>query len=375
MRVLHINAGNLSGGVETVLVTLATHRDLCPQMESHFAVSFKGRLTEELQAAGAPVHDLGEVRIRNPLVVRRSRHVLRGLLDRERFDVAVCHSAWSQAIFGKVVQAAQIPLVLWLHDAANGQHWLDKMARRTPPDLVLCNSNFTAGTVPKLYSDIAVELLNYPIAAPQQHYSDSERDAVRDELNTPRDATVIIQVSRLEPYKGHVLHLEALGQLKQLPDWFCWQVGGAQRPKEAHYLAELEAIATRLGIADRIRFVGQRSDVPRLLAAADIHCQPNAGPEPFGITFIEALYAHLPVVTTAIGGACEIVDDSCGALVSEASPSALATSLRCLIQDRAQCKRLGGSGPSRARELCDPLTQMAKLNDVLTSLAHLGVAA
>jgi glycosyltransferase involved in cell wall biosynthesis len=49
-----------------------------------------------------------------------------------------------------------------------------------------------------------------------------------------------------------------------------------------------------------------RSDVARLLAAADIHCQPNIGPEPFGITFIEALYAGLPLVTTSIGGAIEM---------------------------------------------------------------------
>ncbi len=72
----------------------------------------------------------------------------------------------------------------------------------------------------------------------------------------------------------------------------------------------------------------------RLLAAADIHCQPNTGPEPFGITFIEALYAGLPVVTTSIGGALEIVDGSCGMLVEPNDPAALAGALRRLIEDR-----------------------------------------
>ena len=56
----------------------------------------------------------------------------------------------------------------------------------------------------------------------------------------------------------------------------------------------------------------QRDDVPRLLAAADIFCQPNLGPEPFGIGFVEALSAGLPVITTATGGALEIVDGDCG---------------------------------------------------------------
>ena len=49
----------------------------------------------------------------------------------------------------------------------------------------------------------------------------------------------------------------------------------------------------------------------RLLAAADVFCQPNSGPEPFGIVFVEALYAGLPVIATAIGGAQEIVDAAC----------------------------------------------------------------
>jgi glycosyltransferase involved in cell wall biosynthesis len=49
-----------------------------------------------------------------------------------------------------------------------------------------------------------------------------------------------------------------------------------------------------LRIADRVRFAGQRDDVPRLLAAADLHCQPNSSPEPFGVAFVEALAAGLP---------------------------------------------------------------------------------
>ena len=75
--------------------------------------------------------------------------------------------------------------------------------------------------------------------------------------------------------------------------------------------AELKAIADRGGVADRVRFLGQRSDVPRLMAAADVFCQPNAGPEPFGVVFVEALYAGLPVVTSAFGGAVEVVERPC----------------------------------------------------------------
>src|SRR6202007_1965732 len=99
-------------------------------------------------------------------------------------------------------------------------------------------------------------------------------------------------------------------------------------------LAEVhERVASR-GLGERIRFLGQRSDVPQLLAAADIHCQPNTGPEPFGVAFIEAMYAGLPVVTTAMGGALEIVQEECGVLVPPDDPQALADALLPLIRDK-----------------------------------------
>jgi glycosyltransferase involved in cell wall biosynthesis len=145
-------------------------------------------------------------------------------------------------------------------------------------------------------------------------------------------------------------------------------VGGAQRPHEKRYLKGLRAEAAALGIGSRVNFLGQRSDVARLLAAADIHCQPNTGPEPFGITFVEALYAGLPVVTTAIGGALEIVDGSCGMLVAPNDPAALAGALRRLIEDRELRARLGAAGPARAKALCDPQAQMLALARALTKL-------
>jgi glycosyltransferase involved in cell wall biosynthesis len=118
------------------------------------------------------------------------------------------------------------------------------------------------------------------------------------------------------------------------------------------------------GSGERVNFLGQRGDVARLLAA-DIHCQPNTGPKPFGITFIEALYAGLPVVTTSIGGAMEIVDGSCGMLVAPHDPAALAGALRALIEDGELRARLGEAGPARAATLCDPARQMARLAEIL----------
>lgn len=366
MRVLHVHAGNIYGGVETMLLTLVRQRNLCPAMETSFALCFAGRFSEELTAAGASVDQLGAVRIRQPLSVRRARRNLKELLGRKTFDVVVTHSCWSQAIFGPAVRAAGVPLVFYLHSPPDGGHWLERLARRTVPDLALCNSEFTAASL--LYPRVRSEIVYCPVSQPGSSYPDADIKQVRAELQTPEDGTVIIQVSRMEAWKGQTQHLEALSLLKDLPGWICWQVGGAQTPGEKKYLQGLKETANRLGIAGRMRFLGHRRDVADLLASTDIFCQPNNGPEPFGITFIEALYAGLPLVTTDIGGAREIIDDTCGVLVPRGDARSLATTLRRLIQEPALRVKLGTAGPSRASALCDPATQMNRFCEALGSV-------
>ena len=362
MRVLHVHSGNLYGGAETALSTLARFRHLAPSMEMSVALCFEGQIAEELRAAGIEPFMLGNVRLRRADQVLRGRRALRHLLDRGSFDAMVCHQPWPHVVFGPVATAKQIPLVLWLHMASQG-HWLDRLAWRVRPDMVICNSHFTALTVPR--GSGRVEVVYYaiePAAGPEV-----TRPA------TPEREVVIIQVSRMEPLKGQITCLEALGKLRDLSGWTCWQVGGAQRAEEQEYLAELQERARRLGIADRVKFLGHRSDVRELLAAADIYCQPNLQPDAFGIGFVEALFAGCPVVTSAIGGALEVIDETCGVLVPRNDPTALASVLSRLIADPVERERLGRGGPDRARRLCDPRTQVPRLAEVIGTVA--GVAA
>ena len=85
---------------------------------------------------------------------------------------------------------------------------------------------------------------------------------------------------------------------------------------------------------------------PQLLAGADMFCQPKQGPEPFGIVFMEALWAGCPVVTTAMGGALEILDESCGILAEPDSPDSLAAALDRLIQSPELARPVGAGGAS-----------------------------
>jgi glycosyltransferase involved in cell wall biosynthesis len=371
VRVLHVNSGTLYGGVETILVTLARLRDLCPAMEPHFALCHEGRLSRDLVEAGVSVYMLGRVRISRPWTGWRARRRLREILRRERFDIVICHMSWSLAVFGKAVRAEGTKLGFWAHGANAVWTWLDRWARRTTPDVAIANSRFTEADTARLFPTARRQVLYTPVALNDSPDAETLRAEIRREQAVDDDTVVILQASRMEAWKGHFLHLEALSLLKDSHSaWVCWIAGGAQRPEEADYLQRLRQRTAELGLTGRVQFLGQRSDVPRLLAGADIFCQPNQGPEPFGIVFIEALWAGLPVVTTAMGGAVEIVDESCGLLVEPSNPARLAESLRGLVESPELRSRLGRASATRARQLCDPSDQIKKLAEL--SLSVLG---
>ena len=376
MQVLHVHSGNLYGGVETLLVTLARER-LVSGLRHRFALCWRGRLSDELLKAGAQVDFLGETSARRPAQVRTARKRLREVLTVAGADVVVCHSVWAQALFGSVARRSEVKRAFWLHMGLNttavSELWSYWLARVTRPDLAICDSRFTMSTLSNLYPNVDACVLYYPVSAGE--HTASERGPLRQQFGAAPEDIVVIQTSRLEPWKGHQLHLRALARLRDLPGWVSWIAGGPQRPKEEAYFRELQDLAHEMGIGDRVRFLGQRSDVPELLRAADIHCQPNTGPEPFGIAFVEALYAGLPVVTTALGGAQEIVDETCGILVKPGDEQELAQALRKLIGDRTLLARLAAGGPARARGLCGPAAQLEKLRAIFEGLRKARVAA
>jgi glycosyltransferase involved in cell wall biosynthesis len=374
MRVLHVYSGNLFGGIEAMLLTLARQQAVCTPLDAEVAICFDGRLARELDATGIRVHRLGETRASRPHTLHRARRTLAALLARERFDRVICHAAWSYAMFARSVRRAGVPVVLWAHDALTGRPWTERWARRTTPDLVIANSRYTASTVASIYGDVRVQVVYAPVDAPPP-LSWEERQRVRQQLDTPADAMVIVQACRMESWKGHRVLLAALAALRRRSEWRCWLIGGAQRPREATYAASLVESTRRLQIADRVQFGGERTDVPRLLASADLLCQPNVSPEPFGVAFVEALGAGLPVVTSALGGAIEIVDESCGRLVPPGDPAALAAALEPLMADATLRGRLAAAARDRARSLCDPTAQVTRLLECLSGMAAAPIEA
>ena len=363
-HVLHLCAGNLYGGVERIVAECARSRVRCPSLIPIFGVCFDGRLAEEIEAAGAVCRRLGPVRFSRPHTLWRARRTLARLLAGDRPSAVICHSSWMFAIAAPVVRRTGARLILWLHDRVSGRPWTERWAARTRPDLVISNSRFTAETVPALFTGVDAVVLYAPVAGGGD--AGDARVHVRRSLGAADDEVVILVASRFEEWKGHRELLLAASRLAG--PWRVWIAGAAQREHEHAYVAELQSLASASGIADRVTFLGDRRDVPALMRAADVHCQPNTGPEPFGLAFVEALYAARPVVTSDSGGAREIVTSDCGILVPPGDDQALVSALQRLVSDPALRQRLGAAGPARAQTLCDPTDQLHRLRNLLAPI-------
>jgi glycosyltransferase involved in cell wall biosynthesis len=362
-RILHLAAGNLYGGVETFLVTLArTPR----RLEHRFALFFEGRLAEELRREGAPVELLGPARLGRPWTLVGPQWRLRRLLNNWRPELVLVHSPWLKAAAGPALLGHR--QALFLHNPLEPRAWVDRLVAWFPPDAVLANSEFTAAASSSLLPRPAPLVTGCPVEDRTPKDPEARR-AVRQELGVPEGMAVILQVSRMEAWKGHELLLSALARLTGNAAWECWVVGGAQRPEEQAWLARLRAQVERQGLSGRVRFLGQRQDVPGLMAGADMFCQPNLGPEPFGIVYVEALFAGLPVLTTDMGGAREIVDETCGARVPPRADAVAEVLARWLAYPELR-QSLGRAGRLRALERYLPSLRVPVLEEALLRASH-----
>ena len=373
VRVLHVYSGNAWGSVEATLVTLARSAELAPAMQSEFALCADGRLRRELEHAGAPVLDLGRVHAQLPWSIVRARRTLRRLLTERKYDVVVCHSALSQAVFGAVPRTLGVPAVFYLHERVHHHRFVERWAARHPPDWSIANSEFTRAGLAGLFAVERSSLVYSPVEPSAVAMTADERRAVRGEFGFDDDTVVLVQACGFSPSQGQGRLLRALARLPPPTAWFCLEIGAAERPGARAYRAELEEQARALGVTARVRFLEESVDLPRVLAAADILCQSNVEPEPFDITLVRALEAGLPVVTYDMGGPREIVTDDVGLLVTDEAKFAAALAL--LIQDRAFRQRLGAAAPARARAFCDPAARLPELAHVLEQVANMPLLA
>jgi glycosyltransferase involved in cell wall biosynthesis len=174
---------------------------------------------------------------------------------------------------------------------------------------------------------------------------------VREELNIPAKAPLVLVVSRIEPWKGQHVAVNAMPRiLEAVPEARLAIVGGPAVNKP-EYLAALKARCEQPDLAQRVLFTGIRTDIPRLLAAADVLTQPTATAEPFGRTIVEGMAAGIPVVATAAGGPLDIVDDGkTGLLAPPGEAAPLADAVIRLLSDKDLARQIASNARAAAFE-------------------------
>ncbi len=163
--------------------------------------------------------------------------------------------------------------------------------------------------------------------------SDAEKDRVRKEYGVSSPAHVIVTTSRLE-HKNGVQNL--IAALQDIPDAYLIVAGDGSRR------AELEVSAKTLGVEKRISFVGHvlHEKVGELVACADVYARTPLS-EGFGIVFLEAMAAGVPVVATPVGGIPDFVTDGVtGLLAHPDDPHSIAHALTRILSDETLRKQL-----------------------------------
>jgi glycosyltransferase involved in cell wall biosynthesis len=170
-----------------------------------------------------------------------------------------------------------------------------------------------------------------------------EIERVRAEL-VPEGTRACLMVARLHEEKGHRVLFEAIPHVVERIGPVVFLLAG-----EGPHRRMLEAQARAQRVADRVRFIGQRRDVPALITVADAVVLPSLA-ESFGYALVEAMSLGRPVVASDSGGIPEVVaDGETGLLVPTGDAAGLGRALVRVLADRDLADRLGRNGPRRAR--------------------------
>lgn len=191
------------------------------------------------------------------------------------------------------------------------------------------------------------------------------RASVRSELGFGDAERVLGFIARLSETKGQRETIEAFARIANAcPTARLVLVG------DGLIRRELEALASKLGVGQKVVFTGARSDLPALMAAFDVFVHPSYE-DPLPLAVLEAQAAGLPVAAFSDGGLPEmIVNEETGLLSPSRDIGALANHLQRLIEDPELCRRLGEAGARRVLNVFDAQRSADTLSKVLHSAAR-----
>ena len=197
-----------------------------------------------------------------------------------------------------------------------------------------------------------------------------DRESARRELGVPTSSPVLLSVSRLFREKGLAELLEAVASIRALVPDVRVVIAGSDVTPGHSFSKELQSIIQQRGLEENVIFTGYRSDVARLMAAADVFAMPSFE-EPFGLVYAEAMAMKLPVVGLDSGGVPEIVEHGVTGLLSNPGDiSTLATNLLRLINNRDLRLKMGEAGRRVVEERFTPSRLAGDMAKVYALLAE-----
>lgn len=300
-------------------------------------------LVAELEGEGIPVHCIPKRGAIDP----RFLLALWRFLRQGRFDVvhafSITAELWVWLALRLLPGTRFVGSVRGLGLSGPAWHWRAKRWICRSAAAVISNSRAGAALVagrcglPVSGFDIVPNGLALPPPPSPQ-----DRQAAREALGVAAWQPLVLFVGRLVPEKDLGGLLEAFARPELAGDAVLWLAGeGPERPR-------LEARIAALGLAERVRLLGERTDTLRLMQAADLLVLPSRE-EGLSNVLLEAMGNGLPVVATAVGGTPELVEDGhTGCLVPGGDVRTLAAAIACLLADAPARQRLGAAARRRA---------------------------
>lgn len=364
--VVHFTDTVAFGGAERMLLTLMAALDQGrwrPVLVCHPGAGTE-RLLESARRAGietrAVEREVGAVRRFSALV-----RTVRG----EHASVFHAHLTWPLRCSTGIVAAAaaRVPAIVAT------QHLLPLLPARPPrvkrAVVQACVDRYVAVSTAMgvaLRSGLPAERVSViHNGIPVEPYRGARDAAIRRTL-APDDAPLVLTVARLHAQKGIPFLLGALARLPRVR----LAIAGDGPDRVA-----LESEAVRLGVADRVRMLGEREDVPELLAACDVFVLPSLF-EGLPVSVLEAMASARPVIATAIGGTAEVVaHEETGLLVPPGDAASLAGAIDRLLGDPVLAARLAARGRALVEQEFSATVmaeRVAQLYDQLLSHGRVG---
>jgi glycosyltransferase involved in cell wall biosynthesis len=360
IRVLQLVDKFTIGGAERVVSMLALHTD--PERFEVIPCAFResGPLEEDLRAAGIEYRVLGIPRwsiLTGPLFTtsfRRTLAALVGTLKELSIDIIHAHLTEGTLLSVLAARRAGVPRVCaTVHSVMltsqrgrlSLREWLVRLAidkMFSQADRIIAVSEGVAQAT-RLHTGIPSErILTIPNGVEPNPFNPQEdRRTLRQKLGLPAERLVVVSVGRLTREKGYPYLQTALALIPAHQRPLTLIIGDGP---ERH---ELESRTQAMGLDQDIRFLGNRRDVPTLLAAADLFVLASLW-EGLPLVLLEAMAAGLPAVVTAVGGNAEVVENGAtGVLVPAADAQAMAEALSSLLNDPPRRDRMGRAARER----------------------------